>query len=149
MKRYQIEALAIEGKNKGICREWAVCSHYMVPRTSHDHTPYDKGSDLDIADKHISIKASRFTLMSGRLCEGHEDFDGIWSLYAERVHSNCFIYVTADFVAYEMNLDEFKKFVYTFGILSRDSKKNGGKVKIAGRPESGKMRKWLAAQAAA
>lgn len=138
----------ITHRNAGIAREWALCRYYMVERTAHDHTAYDKDSDLDAAGKHISIKASGFTLMSGSLCEGLETFDGIWNLYASRVHSDTFAYITADFMAYEMNLDEFKRFVYAFGRLERESSKNGGAVKIRLRKESSKMIKWLENMAA-
>ena len=148
MTTYTIEKL--NHQNAGIAREWALCRHYMVERTSHDSLAYDKGSDLDTADgKHISIKASAFTLMAGSLCEGRDTFDGIWALYAERVHSNIFAYVTADFTVYEMNLDEFKCFVYTFAHTERESEKNGGGLKIRLRKESGKMLKWLADRVAA
>lgn len=137
-------------KNEGIAREWALCHHYNVERTAHDSLAYDKGSDLDTADgKHISIKASAFTLMSGNLCEGIEDFDGIWNLYESRVHSDTFAYVTADFTVYEMTLGEFKMFVYTFARTERESEKNGGAMKIRLRKESGKMLKWLAEKVAA
>lgn len=134
----------ITHRNAGIAREWALCRYYMVERTAHDHTAYDKDSDLDAAGKHISIKASGFTLMSGSLCEGRETFDGIWELYASRVHSDTFAYITADFTVYEMNIGEFKKFVYTFGRTERESEKNGGAMKIRLRKESEKMLRWLA-----
>lgn len=137
-------------KNAGIAREWALCRYYKVERTAHDSLAYDKGSDLDTADgKHISIKASAFTLMAGNLCEGIEDFDGIWNLYAERVHSDTFAYITEDFTVYEMTLSEFKRFVYAFGRTERESEKNGGAMKIRLRKESGKMLRWLAEEAAA
>ena len=130
---------------------------YTIERMNHANAgiareclAYDKGSDLDTADgKHISIKASAFTLMSGNLCEGREDFDGIWELYAERVHSDTFAYVTAEYRVYEMTLAEFKRFVYAFGRLEPESAKNGGAMKIRLRKESGKMLKWLADKAAA
>ena len=138
----------IDHKNAGIAREWALCAYYKVTRTAHDSLAYDKGSDLDVNEKHISIKASAFTLMAGGLCEGRDTFDGIWNLYAERVHSNCFAYITADFTVYEMNLDEFKEFVYKFAHTERESEKNGGALKIRLRKESGKMLKWLADMAA-
>lgn len=147
MTTYAIEKL--NHKNAGIAREWALCRYYKVERTAHDSLAYDKGSDLDAAGKHISIKASAFTLMSGALCEGIEDFDGIWSLYESRVHSDTFAYITADFTVYEMNITEFKLFVYTFAHTERESEKNGGQMKIRLRKESGKMLKWLADKAAA
>lgn len=148
MTTYTIDHLT--HANAGIAREWALCRYYKVERTAHDSLAYDKGSDLDTADgKHISIKASAFTLMSGNLCEGIEDFDGIWNLYESRVHSDTFAYVTADFTVYEMTLGEFKMFVYTFARTERESEKNGGAMKIRLRKESGKMLKWLADKAAA
>lgn len=148
MTTYTIEKL--NHKNAGIAREWALCRHYMITRTTHDNLPYDKGSDLDTTDgKHISIKASGFTLMAGSLCEGRETFDGIWSLYESRVHSDTFAYVTADYTVYEMNIVEFKQFVYTFATTARESEKNGGAMKIRLRKETIKMLKWLADKAAA
>lgn len=147
MTTYTIERMS--HKNEGIAREWALCRHYNVERTAHDAQPYDKASDLDANGKHISIKASAFTLMSGSLCNGIEDFDGIWNLYESHVHSDTFAYITADFTVYEMNLGEFKQFVYTFARTERESEKNGGAMKIRLRKESGKMLKWLADKAAA
>lgn len=136
-------------RNAGIEREWALCHHYGVERTKHDKVRYDQGSDLDVNDKHISIKASGFSLMSSTLCEGRTDFDGIWAIYESRTHSNRFAYVSKDYTVYEMSLAEFKAFVYMFGYLSRDSKANGGRVKIQALKESKKMLNWLAAQAVA
>ena len=145
MTTYTIER--IDHKNAGIAREWALCHYYGVERVAHDAGAYDKDSDLNAAGKHISIKASAFTLMSGALCEGREDFDGIWNLYESRVHSDTFAYVTADFTVYEMTLEEFKVFVYTFAKTERESEKNGGAMKIRLRKESLKMLKWLSARA--
>lgn len=147
MTTYTIERM--NHANAGIAREWALCRYYKVERTAHDSSAYDKASDLDAAGKHISIKASAFTLMSGTLCEGIEDFDGIWNLYESRVHSDTFAYITADFTVYEMTLGEFKQFVYTFARTERESEKNGGAMKIRLRKESGKMLKWLADKATA
>lgn len=153
MKNYSIKAIKpdrADGKKitQGDIREWSLCNHFGVYRTKHDSKAYDVDSDLNVNDMHISIKASGFSLMSGSLCEGREDFDGIWALYESRVHSNRFAYITADFTVYEMDLNEFKKFVYAFGYLSRESSRNGGKRKIQARKESKKMLKWLATQVA-
>ena len=143
MKTMNVRAHAVTNKNAGIAREWTLCAYYGVTRTTHDHVAYDKDSDVNCGDKHMSVKASAFSLMSGNLCEGRTTFDGIWELYASKVHSNTFVYGTQDGIAYEMNLDEFKQFVYTFCSLDRESKKNGGKVKIKCRKESQKMLNWL------
>lgn len=146
MNAFQIDR--IDHKNAGIAREWAMCHYYGIERTAHDHSAYDKDSDLCVGNMAISIKASAFTLMSGNLCEGRETFDGIWELYAERVHSNRFAYVTADFTVYMMNLAEFKQFVYRFCTTERESSKNGGALKIRCRKESAKMVAWLNSQVA-
>lgn len=137
----------INHKNAGIAREWAICKHYHIDRTSHDSLAYDKGSDLDADGKHISVKASAFTLMSGSLCEGRESFAGIWALYESRVHSDTFAYVTADFTVYEMSLAEFKAFVFSFAHTERESEKNGGQVKIRLHKENKRMLAWLADRA--
>lgn len=134
-----------DSRNAGDNREWALCNAYGLPRTTHDSKPYHIASDLEIGKLKISIKASGFSLMASTLCEGYETFDEIWNLYESKVHSNTFAYVTEDFTCYLMNLAEFKKFVYAFGYLDRDSIKNGGKYKIRCRKESKKMLAWLEA----
>ena len=144
MVEYRINP--VDHKNAGIAREWALCAYYKVERHKHDNVSYDKGSDLDVENKHISIKASGFSLMAGSLCEGRTDFTSIWDLYAERVHSNTFAYVTKTFEVFEMTLAEFKEFIYAFGALERESESNGGQLKIRCRKESGKMLKWLEAR---
>lgn len=146
MKAFKIE-FDHNIQNAGIAREWGLCAYYGIDRTAHDSVSYDKGSDIETADKNISVKASGFTLMSGSLCEGLSDFDGIWNLYASRVHSDTFAYVTEDGTTYEMNLNEFKEMVYTFCKTEKESAKNGGATKIRCKKESAKMRAWLEARA--
>lgn len=136
-----------EVKNNGVRREWAVCAYAGIERTKHDHTAYDKDSDVNIGNRHISIKASKFSLMSGSLCEGRTEFDAIWELYATKKHSNEWCYMTEDFTAYFMNEAEFKEFVYKFCHVEKDSKKNGGYSKIRCTKENAEMREWLQARA--
>lgn len=124
-------------------KEWAACLSYGVERNTHDSVAYDKGSDIEAPGVNGSVKSSKFTLMSGSLCEGLTDFDSIWNLYANRVHSTSFMYITNDYVMYTMNLNEFKTFVYAFCGLEKESSKNGGAMKIRCRAESKKMIQWL------
>lgn len=112
-----------------------------------DHVPYDRGSDVNAGHRHISVKSSGFTLMSGNLCEGRTSFDGIWNLYELKVASNEWAYITKDGRAFEMNLGEFKQFVYEFCTVEKESAKNGGASKIRCRKESKKMLRWLEARA--
>lgn len=111
-----------------------------------DNIPYDRGSDVNAGPRHISIKSSGFTLMSGSLCEGRQSFDAIWELYASKVVSNEWTYITKSGEAFEMNFDEFKSFVYEFCTTEKESEKNGGAMKIRCRKESKKMLKWLDAR---
>lgn len=133
--------------NAGIAREWSVCRYFGIERQTHDSNAYDKDSDVVANGMNISVKASAFTLMSGSLCEGIEDFEGIWNLYATRVHSDHFAYITADYDCYMMNLKEFGEFVHKFCRTERESEKNGGQVKIRCRKETAKMLGWLKARA--
>lgn len=150
MTIYQISAISIPSHVKPADRaEWSLANHYQISRNAHDSQRFDKASDVETSTKNISVKTSHFTLMAGSLCNGLTDFDSIWNLYETTTHSNVFAYITADFTVYEMNIDEFKCFVYTFCNLEKESAKNGGALKIRCRKESGKMLKWLADKAAA
>ncbi len=129
--------------NFGIAVEHGICALYGIERVNHDNGAYHKGSDLCVGNMAMSIKSSRFSLMSATLCGGCEDFDGIWSIYEANTHSNCFVYGAKNGVAYIMTLAEFKQFVYAFCTLARESKQNGGGVKIRCRAETKKMLDWL------
>ena len=133
----------IEHHNAGIASQRALALYCGQVQTRQDDVRYNEGSDVVAFGMNISVKATGFTLMSSLLCEGLTDFEDIWNLYATRVHSDHFAYVTEDFDCYMMNLAEFGIFVHTFCRLEKDSAKNGGMVKIRCRHESEKMRKWL------
>jgi hypothetical protein len=137
-----------EKQARGTVREWALCLAYGIERKTHDNLPYYKGSDIEVDGLNISVKAARFTLMAGSLCEGREDFDGIWNLYESKVHSDTFAYVTENGIAYMMNLSEFKQFVYATCGTERESEKNGKAMKIKMRSESRKVLEWLEARVA-
>lgn len=136
-------------QNAGIAREHDLCAYMGIERTTHDSTDYRTSSDICLGNRHISVKASGFTLMSGNMCEGEESFDGIWNVYKRNTHSNEWAYVTEDYTVYEMNMAEFERFLRTFGRTERESEKNGGQMKIRLRKESKKMLNWLASCAVA
>ena len=132
-------------RNAGDNREWSVCAYIGAERTKHDSSDYRNSSDIVLGERHISVKSSAFTLMSGNMCEGETTMDGIWNVYERNTHSNEVAYVTEDFTAYFMTIAEFKKFVYAFCRTEKESAKNGGQTKIRCRKESKKMVEWLAA----
>lgn len=130
-------------KNHGDNAEFAVSAFMGIKKQKHNSKAYNAGSDVEINDLFISVKSSRFSLISSALCKGENTFNGIWNIYETKVHSNIFAYVTKDFTCYLMNKVEFKYFVYTFCFLDRESRKNGRGVKIRCRKESKKMLAWL------
>ena len=108
---------------------------------SHDHVPFDEGSD--IPEFHMSVKSSKASLMSGNRCTAQTK-EGIIQEFIERSASTCFAYVASDFAkAYVMDAIEFTEFCMLFAGLSRESTRNGGKVKVQLRAESKRMREWL------
>lgn len=130
-------------KNSGDAREFDLCAYKGVERTKHDSRDYKSGSDIEIGNQRISVKASHASLMSASLCNGLTEFDAIWNLYKETTHSNIFAYVTETYRVYEMNITEFEQFIYKFGTLETESKKNGGGVKIRIKRENKNMIEWL------
>ena len=112
----------------------------------HDHHSFDK--DSDIPEANMSVKSSGFTLASAKVNHG-DTFDEKLADFAARVHSDKFAYVTEDFIAYIMTLDEFLNFIRLFCYWDKESSKNGGGHKIKCRKETKRMRTWLAASIAA
>lgn len=131
--------------NAGSAKEANYCYHITGEIRRHDKVPFDMGSD--IPENKASVKSARFTLVSARLLKG-TTFDEQWNEYKERVHSEKFVYVTKDNVAYEMDINEFEKFVYAFCNMERESDKNGGGMKIRCKSESKELIKWLSTKVA-
>lgn len=131
-----------DNRNNGICKEWAVARSFGINRTSHNNKNYIVDSDVEIDDRKISVKSRGFSLYSGTMTKGCHTFEGVWRRYYRNVHSTEWIYVTDEWVGYVMNKKEFSKFVHTFGFLTRESKKNGGGIKIQCK-DNKSVNKWL------
>ena len=129
--------------NRGNAKEASACAYFGIERTKHDSTSYDTHSDIELPDLFMSVKSESFTLMSGGKCKGCKTFEGIWRRFRKNVHSDWFMYVTNEYTAYIMDIDKFSKFVHKFTYLDRESKKNGGGLKIKSRTESKAMLAWL------
>ena len=144
MKHINIKAFEITAnKNNGINKEWSLCNYYGIERTTHDKTPYNVGSDIETNGMNISVKTPKATLMSGSLCKGCKTFEGIWRRFRKNTHSDTFALILNDCDTYLMNINEFSKFIHKFANLDRESKKNGGGIKIKIYDESKKMKDWL------
>ena len=129
--------------NNGMHAEQALAYALTGEIRPHDHVPFDKGSD--IPEYHMSVKSSKASLMSGNRCESQTK-EGIIAEFIAKSASICFAYVVADFTtAYVMNSTEFAEFCTEFGSLTRESTKNGGKVKVQLRKENEKTLRWLKA----
>lgn len=138
-----------DNQNKGICKEWGLCRYYGIERASHDHSNYMEASDIELENgMNISVKSPKATLMSGRYCTDCTTKEEIIEKYCSTCHSNVVAFISHEWIAYMMTITEFIDFLRTFGRLGRDSKKNGGKVKVVFGDETKKMKKWLAEHAA-
>lgn len=136
-----------DARNAGIAREHAFASACGIEKRHHDRARYDRESDVVAGGIGYSVKAARFTLMSGSACDGRDTLAGIWDLYAARVHSERFVYVSDDWTAYIMTLAEFRTLVFQFCTLERESTQNGGGYKVRFPRETKKVRAWLTSQA--
>jgi len=144
MKKIDITPFSnADTNNNGKNREFAVCRYFGIERYTHDRTAYNKGSDVEIDGRNISVKSAGFTLMHGNLCKGCKTFEGIWRRYYREVHSDEWLYVTKDWQGFLMNKKEFSQFVHKFCTIDRESTKNGGHIKIKNSSETKAMRKWL------
>lgn len=139
MKSYRIASVS-NYKNAGQ-RAQQDLDYALTGHMRHaDCVPFDM--DSDIPELAMSVKSSRFTLVSAKRVHA-DTFDGIWNEYATRVHSERFAYVSKSMVVYEMNLDEFRQFVYEFCTLQKQSEKCGGQMTIRCKDETKKMVCWL------
>lgn len=146
MKKFSIEKMNIS-KRPGDNKEMCLCAYMGIERSNHDATRYDMHSDIEAGDMNISVKSDHSTLMSGTLCKGLTTVIDIWNLYASRVHSNTFAYISNDYTVYMMNLSEFHDMIMTFGVIESESGKNKGMKKVRIKHESKTMLKWLDARA--
>lgn len=100
-----------------------------------DNLPANKG--CDIAD--ISVKSARASV-----CRGTDINEHLKTDCAQR-----FAYVVKGFTrAYIMEREKYREFVELFSTVGRESKKNGGRVKLRLKDETRAMMEWLEAQTA-
>lgn len=126
--------------NYGLYAEQNVVYHFTHEVRKHDSKPFDIDSDL--SELNMSIKANRFTLVSGTANYG-DTLEEKLNDYFARVHSSVFAYVSLEKIVYLMNKNEFRLLLEQFATLERDSQKNGSLLKVRCRRESKKMREWL------
>lgn len=99
-----------------------------------DNKPFTAGGDCG----DIQIKSARATICHGTDIKAHIAMDG----------ANRYGYVSADFsTMYLMNADEWFEFASLFGTITRESRKNGGTVKMRLKAETKAMTEWLRARA--
>ena len=134
-------------KNKGIRAQANMTAACGQKYLAHDGKAYNHASDIEYMGYHISVKAYHFTLMSGTLCEGKNNINDIWDVYARTTHSNRFAYVLGE-TAYIMNIVEFEKFVKMFCEIERESnhsdRQGTGSVKVRAKRCESNMAKWFA-----
>jgi hypothetical protein len=129
----------------GFARQWAVAAAHGVEQSRPDNVSCAGAPDVVADGIGYSVKASDFSLMSPGLSRGATEFEAIWEIFTEIDRADRYVYVTREWMAYEMDLTEFSEFVHKFGYLSGDSKTPGLKIKCL--RESKKMLRWLEAKA--
>lgn len=86
----------------------------------------------------LQIKSARATICKGTNLDAHLASDA----------ATRYAYVMADFsLAYIMSKTEYREFATRFGMLTRESEKNGGAEKLRFGKETRAMREWLASRA--
>lgn len=97
------------------------------------NTPFDEGSDIE--ETNTSVKSSGATISPLK----GETVEEIMSEYFKRVHSDNWDYVTIvddRVIVYNMDADEFKEFVRTFGNVTE-------RKVVRLKKESSKMIRWF------
>ena len=149
MTTLNLKPIERTSSNNGNHKEQLVCFTITGKIHPHDSVPFYAGSDIEAPGINMSVKSSGFTLANGRINPGNT-FDEKIQDFVNRVHSDSFAYVIDDCsIAYIMDLTEFVEFMYAFCYLNRDSKRNGGQLKIKCKKESQKMRDWFQARVSA
>ena len=97
--------------------------------TKADNIAFNKGTDFGI----YQIKSARATICKGTDIEAHLSED----LASE------YVYVSKAHTAYIMTKDEYLQFATLFATVTRESKKNGGAIKLRLKDESKAMMRWL------
>ncbi len=140
MKTFKVTEIERTYANWGHHCEQALAFTATGEIRKHDNIPFYK--DSDIPEYKMSVKSSGFSLASATANHG-ETFEEKLNDFFTRVHSDKFAYVSLDFTAYVMTKEVFEKFVRTFCHLDRESKKNGGGLKVKCKAESQEIIKWL------
>ena len=145
MKTLRVAEIERMYANFGQHAEQALAYTLMGEIRTHGDKRFFAGSD--IPEYAMSVKTGGFTLATGTINGGNTIAEK-WENFANMTASTCFAFVTTEMVAYIMDMEEFKTFVFTWCRLEKDSAKNGGQMKIRCRHESKKMLAWLKSQAA-
>jgi hypothetical protein len=131
MKKITLAEITRQYKNNGQHAEQVVRFTLTGEITKADNKAYNLASDC----LNYQIKSARATVCKGCDLKAYLDADA----------ASGYIYVMADFkTAYIMNRNEYEKFVYAFGTVTRESTKNGGATKIRLNHETNKMKQWFA-----
>lgn len=123
--------------NAGEAVECAIGLHFEG-HWEKDHVAFDAGSDVETIN--ASVKSYKATLVSPSLIKA-TDFEGIVNEYFARVHSTRFIWgaeVNGEILCYEMNKNEFHKFV-TSGLWKMDSSRGSVRQAVC----SAKVIAWM------
>lgn len=134
MTTITLKALTRQYKNNGQHAEQVARYTLTGEICKADNKPFTAGGDCG----DIQIKSARATICHGTDIKAHIAIDG----------ANRYGYVNASFTEmYLMSADEWLEFASLFGTVTRESKANGGAVKMRLKAEGREMTEWLRARA--
>ena len=134
MTTITLKALTRQYKNNGQHAEQVARYTLTGEVCKADNKPFTAGGDCG----DIQIKSARATICRGTDIKAHIAIDG----------ANRYGYVNASFtVMYLMDADEWFEFASLFGTVTRESKANGGAIKMRLKAEGREMTEWLRARA--
>ena len=133
MKKINLQQYAKQAQetvgNKGNKKECAFALYAVGIAKRGDNIPAEVKADvLD-----VQVKSSKSSLGKG------DNMDAIIARDAAKRYA----YVSEDYQAYLMSIEEYRAFTAKFAFVNYESKKNGGATKMRLLPESGKMLRWL------
>ena len=132
MKKFTFEILN-NYKNNGQNLEQSIRKALTGKLEKADNIAYDKEADC----LNYQIKSARATVCKGTDLKAYLALDA----------STAYIYATKNGIAYIMSRETYIEFCETFGTITRDSTKNGGKAKIRLGHETKALIEWLNARA--
>lgn len=106
-----------------------------------DSSNHKLDSDINVGDKHISVKSGEASIGFMK----SENLEEYIDEYLKADYSNTYMYVTDNYEVYEMNKEEMKKFLLANTRISKTQNRRTKQIKLEARlKRDTTICKWLA-----